>query len=129
MNTGVTGNNNHIQAGVASLTNMYGTDNIVDFVPNSSSVVNLQQSSSSNTFNGSGNTIAVSADNTSIRATGDVIVFSQAGLTTTIAGNSNAIAAERSVVNAYGNNNTIGGTSNTINAANDSTLFVDAGGS
>ena len=126
LTTSVIGNGNKVQAGKESLTNLNGTNNLVNFDLNSGSSVNLQQSNSSNTFSGWGNTISVSANNVTINASGEVIISSQSGATTTVIGNSNAIAAERGVVNVHGSNNTVGGHNNIINAANNSTLFVDA---
>ncbi|MDR6450278.1 hypothetical protein J2794_006419 [Paraburkholderia terricola] len=71
--TAITGNSDIINAGGGSSTVLYGTDDIVNLIANSGSLVNIMQGNSSETVNGAGNTIGVLASGDSVAASGDTI--------------------------------------------------------
>ena len=104
----VTGDSNRIQLGGSSQSTLYGTGNLVEFIPGSGSLLHLTQANASNTVNGAGNTIGVLANGQNIASSGNVFNFSQGGFSIGIHGDSNWInAGASSGTGLYGTGNVV----------------------
>jgi hypothetical protein len=89
----------------------------------------MQKAGASATINGKGNTVDISANDTTIHADGEIIRCSQPGLRATITGNNNAVLADNGDIHLSGTNNTVTGNRGVIHASPNSTVYVDAPGS
>ncbi|SAL00381.1 beta strand repeat-containing protein [Caballeronia ptereochthonis] len=117
--SGVCGNDNIVNAGAHSYTEIYGYGNMVNLMSNSGSRVNLFTANSYTEIYGGGNTIGICASGEGVRSDGNTFNFSIPGLTTDIYGSWNVINAA-----AY-SKTTLFGFNNTLNAANDSGAKID----